>query len=276
MFHCFKRSIICNKCKYKRCIFTTNSNYYRLEINSFSRHWKRPSKSKYHFRDTVSRRVLMSRSWVIYYKQLNARKAASLHQRRRAPALLLKRGKTRLLLWWIVYPFERLLSKETEAPTHDDLPSGVVLSAFVQGIPFCRCKIRFSNCRCVQHHSRCYMHFRRDGWPSITKWKDVYRRCSYRSHRCNYPPLVHMAEPSSIDFLDMIKQIVSRSGISLRKLYVSPKHTCSILLTELLKNSFWTRYKSIKVYSIFMSVRIRAHIHTCKVWIQIKFKMKLF
>lgn len=108
--------------------------------------------SKYDLHDTVLRRLLMSRSWVIYYKQLNVREIAFLHWRR-APALLLKRRKTRLPLQWIVYPFERLLSKETEAHSRWFAVCSSSLSASSCKASHCRCKIRFSNCCYAQHHS---------------------------------------------------------------------------------------------------------------------------
>lgn len=102
---------------------------------------KTRSMAKYHLHDTTLSGLLTSRSWVIYYKQLNVQEATSLHQRS-ASALLLKRWKERLPLWWIVYSFERLFSKETVAPTHV-LPSEAIISMFVR--VFVRVKLNFKS-----------------------------------------------------------------------------------------------------------------------------------
>jgi len=174
--------------------------------------------AKYHLHDTVLRGLLTSWSWVIYYKQLNAREAASLH-RRHAPALLLKRrshsGES----------FTRLrdyFRKKRGRP--------LTMICRLEWFPSCACiyadDIGFSSSNIVA-----VVHFRPDRWLG---WRNVYRHRGHWSHHCViiHPcHIVRITAPSSTDFLGMIKRVVARSRISLRKLHISA--ICSIALTSL-------------------------------------------
>jgi len=124
-----------------------------------------------------------------------------------------------------------------------------------------RYKIRFSNCRCVQHHSRCYTFL---PWR-MAKYNGVKGRLSGWGGGGNIAtsytaviiyPLCTWWNPSSIDFLDIIKQIVTKSFF-LWKLHV----TIFYFLNGIIERIYFEY--AIKVLCVCVCVCARARARAC-------------